>query len=639
MGKKLFELLQKMGKSLMLPVSVLPVAGILLGVGSAQFSWMNPIVSEVMVQSGGAIFSNLALIFAIGIALGLTENDGVASLAAVVGYMVLLGTMGVMATSIFGLETKVIMGIKTLETGVFGGILIGGVSGFLFNKYYRISLPPYLGFFAGKRFVPIVTSFAAIALGIILSLVWPPIQSGIDTFSHWATEGNPHLMSFLYGVGERMLIPFGLHHIWNVPFFFEIGSFTNAAGEVVHGDITRFFAGDKTAGFLGGAFLFKMFGLPAAALAIWKSAKEENKKAVGGVMISAALTSFLTGITEPIEFAFLFVAPLLYGIHAFLAGFSFVLFSLLGAKLGTTFSHGLIDFVLYWKLNTRPYLVFLIGPLYGVLYYGIFRILIKKFNFKTPGRDDVSRLKEEGSSSLAKDLIIALGGQKNIKSLDACITRLRVTLFDLSLADKGHIKGLGAAGVLVVGNNLQAVFGTLSDNIKTDMLAIMNGSSSNNENLKDEKLSTETPFYSPLHGEVVSLGDVPDEVFSQELMGPGFAIRPVDGLVQSPIDGKVLNVFPTKHAIGLLSNDGLEVLIHFGIDSVKLKGEGFESFVEEGQKIKVGDDLLRADLKKVEGQIPSTVTPIIFTNLAPDKKISFGKKMVKHLESDFIKGL
>ena len=333
-----------------------------------------------MAQSGDAIFSNLALIFAIGVALGLTENDGVASLAAVVGYMVLLGTMGVMATSVFGLETKVIMGINSLETGVFGGILIGGISGFLFNKYYRISLPPYLGFFAGKRFVPIVTSFAAIALGVILSLVWPPIQEGINAFSHWATEGSPLLMSFLYGVGERALIPFGLHHIWNVPFFFEIGSFTNAAGEVVHGDISRFFAGDKTAGFLGGAFLFNMFGLPAAALAIWKSAKEENKKAVGGVMISAALTSFLTGITEPIEFAFLFVAPLLYAIHALLAGLSFVLFSILGAKLGTTFSHGLIDFVLYWKLNTRPYLVFLIGPIYSALYYGVFRVLIEKFN-------------------------------------------------------------------------------------------------------------------------------------------------------------------------------------------------------------------------------------------------------------------
>ncbi|MBT3984077.1 MAG: PTS glucose transporter subunit IIBC [Bacteriovoracaceae bacterium] len=629
MGKQLFGLLQKIGKSLMLPVSVLPVAGILLGVGAANFGWMPPIVSNIMAQSGGAIFSNLALIFAIGVALGLTENDGVASLAAVVGYVVLLGTMGVMASGVFGLETKTIMGIKTLETGVFGGILIGSAAGFLFNKFYRISLPPYLGFFAGKRFVPIITSFAAIAMGIALSVVWPPIQSGIDSFSHWATAGNPTLMSFVYGVGERSLIPFGLHHIWNVPFFFEIGSFANSAGEVVHGDITRFFAGDKTAGFLGGAFLFKMFGLPAAALAIWHSAKPENKKAVGGVMISAALTSFLTGITEPIEFAFLFVAPLLYAIHALLAGASFVLFDLLGAKLGTTFSHGLIDFVLYWKLSTKPWLVLIFGPMYAALYYGIFRVMIAKFNFLTPGREDKVEAITLKPDQIGGELVAAFGGASNIESLDACITRLRITLVDLSKADKERIKALGATGVLVIGNSMQAIFGTLSDNLKTQMKIYM-------DHQINKPATSEIVVHAPMAGQILSLEEVPDEVFSSKMMGEGFAVKPTDGEVRSPVTGVVAHVFPTKHAIGLIATDGTEVLVHFGIDSVKLKGEGITTYVKEGQDVKAGDRLLSVDLSAIESKIPSTVTPIIFTNLPAGKKFSLNKKNVDINQSDFL---
>src|SRR6478672_9446307 len=336
MWRGAFGWLQKIGKSLMLPVSVLPAAGILLGVGSAKFKVLPEVVSNVMAQAGGAVFGNLPLIFAIGVALGLTANDGVAALASVVGFAVMLATMGVMAP-LLGAPTASIMGIPSIETGVFGGILIGAVAAILFNRYYRLQLPAYLGFFSGKRSVPILTSFAAIVVGIVLSLVWPPIGNQINHFSHWAANGNPAAAFALYGVVERSLIPFGLHHIWNVPFFFEVGTYLDpATGKVIHGEINRFVAGDPTAGNLAGGYLFKMWGLPAAAIAMWRAARPENRAKVGGIMISAALTSFLTGITEPIEFAFLFVAPMLYAIHAVLAGLSYFVCIALGIKHGFT---------------------------------------------------------------------------------------------------------------------------------------------------------------------------------------------------------------------------------------------------------------------------------------------------------------
>jgi glucose PTS system EIICB or EIICBA component len=476
-GSAAFTLLQKIGKSLMLPVSVLPVAGILLGVGSAHFSWLPPAVSDVMAQSGGAIFGNLALIFAIGVALGVTGNDGVAALAAVVGYAVLLATMGVMAT-LFGYEPKTIMGIQSIETGVFGGIVVGSIAGWLFNKYFRIQLPPYLGFFAGKRFVPIATALACIAAGVVLSLIWPPIGRGIDVFSRWAASENPGLAFAVYGVVERSLIPFGLHHIWNVPFFFEVGQYVDpTTGNVIRGEIHRYTAGDPTAGNLAGGYLFKMWGLPAAAIAIWHTARPENRKKVGGIMISAALTSFLTGITEPIEFSFLFVAPLLYGIHAVLAGVAYFTCIALGIKHGTTFSHGFIDFVLLFNRSTHGLWFLWLGPLWALMYYGMFRWLIQRFDLKTPGREaDVDVATEAvpvTAGGLAQDLVLAFGGRRNIHGLDACITRLRVQLNDMSLARADRLKALGATGVVTVGNNMQAIFGTRSENLKSDMEAYL----------------------------------------------------------------------------------------------------------------------------------------------------------------------
>ncbi|MGI0116265.1 PTS glucose transporter subunit IIBC [Zooshikella sp. RANM57] len=483
--KSSFAFLQKIGKALMLPVSVLPVAGILLGVGAANFPWLPELLSHVMEQAGGAIFGNLPLIFAIGVALGLTQNDGVASLAAVVGYAVLLGTMGVISAA-NGVDTKAIMGINSIDTGVFGGIAIGGIAGGLFNKFYRIKLPQYLGFFAGKRFVPIVTAFAAILLGAVLSFIWPPIGGAIKSFSHWAASESPGLAFSIYGVVERSLIPFGLHHIWNVPFFFEVGEFVNSAGETVRGEIHRYIAYDPTAGNLAGGYLFKMWGLPAAAIAIWHTAKPENRAKIGGIMVSAALTSFLTGITEPIEFAFLFVAPVLYAIHALLAGAAFYTCIALGIKHGTTFSHGLIDYIVLFNQSSNALWFLVIGPIWAAVYYFVFRTVIVKFNLKTPGREDeVEHTLEEahadGAFAFSKQLVIAFGGRKNITSLDACITRLRISVEDVAKVDQAKLKALGAAGCVVVGNGVQAIFGPQSENFKTDMEEYLKSSSGDDE--------------------------------------------------------------------------------------------------------------------------------------------------------------
>ncbi|MBO4643892.1 MAG: PTS glucose transporter subunit IIBC [Alphaproteobacteria bacterium] len=507
MVRQAFMFLQQIGKSLMLPVAVLPVAGLLLGIGSglltAEISWIPPIIPQIMSQSGNVIFANMPLIFAIGTTLGLTDNDGVAALAAVTGFIVMLATMGVMADVLWfhvseGQETlgvlaqsldydvafarKIVatnMGIKTIETGVFGGLFVGVVAAHIYKRFYRIQLPPYLGFFAGKRSVPIITSLVAIALGVFLSLFWPPIQEKINEFSMWAAYSAPTVAGATYGFVERLLLPFGLHHIWNVPFFFEIGSYTNKLGEVVTGDIPRFFAGDKTAGILGGGFLIKMFGLPAAALAILHTAKPENRLRVGGIMASAALTSFLTGITEPLEFTFLFVAPMLYFIHAVMVGSAFALINLVGAHIGYTFSQGAIDFILFYPLDTKPWVVFILGPIYAVLYYVVFRSVITAFNMKTPGRDEDSAAvpaaqaaapaRHEDKMKMAAKLVEAFGGRENIKNLDACITRLRLILNDPDKADDAKLKELGATGVMHIGSGVQAVFGTASENLKTDM--------------------------------------------------------------------------------------------------------------------------------------------------------------------------
>ncbi|ATM99587.1 MULTISPECIES: PTS glucose transporter subunit IIBC [Proteus] len=470
MFKNLFVVLQKIGKSLMLPVSVLPIAGILLGVGSADLSWIPSSVSQVMAEAGGSVFSNMPLIFAIGVALGFTNNDGVSALASVVAYGIMSKTMIVVAPWVLGLTPAEIEAQHLTDTGVLGGIIAGIIAASMFNRFYRIKLPEYLGFFAGKRFVPIISGLIAIFVGIILAFIWPPIGTAIQRFSEWAAYQNPAVAFGIYGVVERGLVPFGLHHIWNVPFQMQVGEYVNSAGQVFHGDIPRYMAGDPTAGMLSGGFLFKMFGLPAAAIAIWHSARPENRVKVGGIMISAALTAFLTGITEPIEFSFMFVAPILYVIHAILAGLAFVICILLGMRDGTSFSHGLIDFIVLSGNSSKLYLFPIIGILYAITYYSIFRFLIVKLNLKTPGREvEDKNAKQADKSAMGQSLVAAFGGKDNISSLDACITRLRIGVKEIEKVDRDELKRLGAAGVVVVGSGIQAIFGPKSDNLKTEM--------------------------------------------------------------------------------------------------------------------------------------------------------------------------
>ncbi|MCG7420017.1 glucose-specific PTS transporter subunit IIBC [Macrococcoides goetzii] len=661
MFKTLFGQLQRIGKALMLPVAILPAAGLLLGIGAALqteslvdfFPFLsNDIIVKVasMLQAaGGIIFDNLPLLFALGVAVGLAGGDGVAAIAAFVGYLVLNVTMG----QIGGINAEnvgsspgyaTVLGIPTLQTGVFGGIIIGILAAWAYNKFYNIQLPPFLGFFAGKRFVPIVTAFSAFILGIAMFFIWPAIQSGMNSLSLYLMEENKALAVFAFGMIKRLLIPFGLHHIFHAPFWFEFGTYTNAAGKVVHGDLNIFMAQiqDKvplTAGaFMQGEFPVMMFGLPAAALAIYHTAKPEKKKFVGGLMASAALTSFLTGITEPLEFSFLFVAPVLFFIHAVLDGLSFLILYLMDLHLGYTFSGGFIDFFTFGILQGRTpwWLVIPVGLVYAVIYYSVFRFFIVKLNLKTPGREDEEVVnKVTSNDELPFSVLDAMGGKENIKHLDACITRLRVEVKDKSKVDVPELKALGAAGVLEVGNNMQAIFGPKSDQIKHEMARIMSGEVTRPEQVHIEdpgavkaeetieavpatsniSTSTATTIYAPITGEVVELSTVPDQVFSQKMMGDGVAIKPEEGLVVAPFDGEVKMDFPTKHALGLESNDGIEVLIHFGLETVGLKGAGFEMLVKPGDHVTKGQTLLKVDLEYIRANADSDITPIIFTNL------------------------
>ncbi|MEB1807708.1 MAG: glucose-specific PTS transporter subunit IIBC [Bacillaceae bacterium] len=645
MFKKAFGTLQRVGRALMTPVSVLPAAGLLLGLGHE-----NVLNIPIMAEAGGVIFGNLALLFAVGVAIGLADGDGVAGLAAVIGYLVMNTTLGIMA-GYYGAETVTVLGIETLQTGVFGGIIMGLVAAALYKRFYTIELPPFLGFFAGKRFVPIITAATAVLLGMVFVFVWPPIQGVIDWFSHLATETGTTAAAFVFGFTQRALIPFGLHHIFYQPFWFEFGTFTTAAGDVVRGDMTRFFAGDPTAGtFMAGLFPFMLFGLPAAALAIYHEARPERKKAVAGIMASAALTSFLTGITEPIEFAFLFVAPVLFLIHCIFAGFSFVIMDLLGVKAGFTFSGGFIDYVLYWGLSTNSWMIIPVGIGFAFIYYFGFRFAIRKWNLRTPGREPEEQVSETPSkgnkSELAKNVLHALGGKNNITALDACITRLRVSVKDRAEVDSSQLKKLGASGVLEMGNNIQAIFGTQSDALKGQIKDLIDGKEvmqdiddqevdetkvipqSNSESAdQGDKLQVAAP----IKGKLLPITEVPDKVFAEKMMGDGFAIAPTEGLVVSPVSGKIINVFPTKHAIGILAHSGHEILIHIGIDTVQMNGEGFEVFVSEGDEIEQGQKLVKMDLALIEQKASSTITPIVFTNLKENEIINLQEKAAVEL--------
>ncbi|EOB8485409.1 glucose-specific PTS transporter subunit IIBC [Staphylococcus aureus] len=654
MRKKLFGQLQRIGKALMLPVAILPAAGLLLAIGTAiqgealqhylPFIQNGGVqnVAKLMTAAGSIIFENLPMIFALGVAIGLAGGDGVAAIAAFVGYIIMNKTMGdflqVTPKNVTDPASGYasILGIPTLQTGVFGGIIIGALAAWCYNKFYNINLPSYLGFFAGKRFVPIMMATTSFILAFPMALIWPTIQSGLNAFSTGLLDSNTGVAVFLFGFIKRLLIPFGLHHIFHAPFWFEFGSWKNAAGEIIHGDQRIFIeqireGAHLTAGkFMQGEFPVMMFGLPAAALAIYHTAKPENKKVVAGLMGSAALTSFLTGITEPLEFSFLFVAPLLFFIHAVLDGLSFLTLYLLDVHLGYTFSGGFIDYVLLGVLpnKTQWWLVIPVGLVYAVIYYFVFRFLIVKLKYKTPGREDKqSQAVTASATELPYAVLEAMGGKANIKHLDACITRLRVEVNDKSKVDVPGLKDLGASGVLEVGNNMQAIFGPKSDQIKHEMQQIMNGQVVENpttmEDDKDETVVVAEDKYAtselshivhaPLTGEVTPLSEVPDQVFSEKMMGDGIAIKPSQGEVRAPFNGKVQMIFPTKHAIGLVSDSGLELLIHIGLDTVKLNGEGFTLHVEEGQEVKQGDLLINFDLDYIRNHAKSDITPIIVT--------------------------
>ena len=426
---RLFGLLQKIGRSLMLPVSVLPVAGLLMGLGSQTWTWVPPLITRVMWQAGGSILGNLPLLFALGVALGLADYEGVAAVAAAVGYFVMLASLGALATA-DGHPLKPILGVESLDTGVFGGILVGLLAAGVYRRFYRLELPPYLGFFAGKRSVPILTGVVCLVLGAVLSKLWPPAQVIIERAADQVANDNPAVSAGIWALVNRALIPFGLHHIWNNPFFFMIGSFQEAtSGTIIHGDINRFLNHDPSAGLLGGGYLFSLWGLPAAALAMYQCAAPERRKEVGGLLVSAALTSILTGITEPIEFSFLFAAPLLYVFHALLAGLACWLMVTLGGHLGITFSFGLIDYLVLFPLHTRPWLVWVIGPFFALAYYLIFRWAILRFRLVTPGR--------EGSPMLR-----ALGGRENLRHWQLTGGRLRLELKDTALVKWNEMAGV-----------------------------------------------------------------------------------------------------------------------------------------------------------------------------------------------------
>lgn len=657
--KKIFAVLQKIGKSLMLPVSVLPAAGLLLRFGQPDLLNL-----PYMAQAGDAIFSNLPMIFAAGVAIGFTGGEGVAALAAVVGQFVLQAAIKVASASgAATLATKLaaqqgvtleafmktpaytdVVSQTTINMGVFGGISIGLISGVLYNKFHDIKLPQVLGFFGGKRFVPIITSLVALVFGIIGVSVWAPIQSGINVFSQWASTSV--LGPAFYAAGKRLLIPVGLHHMYYPAFLYQFGEYISN-GVTYFGDSPRYFHGDPTAGyFMASEFPILMFGLPGAALAMIAASRKENRKKISGMMISAAFVAFLTGITEPIEFSFIFVAPMLFIFHVAAAFLSGIVTSLLNIRLGYTFSASFIDYLLGFKFAGNPWLMWIVGLAFFALYFVVFYFTIRALNLKTPGREDedevvLAPINIKGSEKAAR-VLEAIGGKENIEVLDACITRLRLTLKDPSKVDTGTLKALGAAGVLAAGNNIQVIFGTEAERIKDNIKAII----ANDGYIKpcddetkgeldevaidDSKKASKGSYslYNPIDGEIVELEKVPDEAFSQKILGDGFAVIPSGNNVYAPASGEVSVLFPTKHAVAITTEEGLEILVHIGIDTVNLNGEGFTAHVEQGNKVKKGDLLVSFDTEFVEKNAKSLISPIVITNMekVENLTVDFSKK-------------
>lgn len=689
MAGKIFGILQRVGRSFMLPIAILPVAGLLLGIGQSftnetmirTYHLMNLMgpgtvlyaILKILGDCGNIIFENMPLLFAVGVSIGMARSEKeVAALSGIVAFFIMHTAISAMITLNGGSQVlhrgaiDDILGIKSLQMGVFGGIIVGLGVAVLHNKFYKIKLPDVISFFGGTRFVPIICTVVYIFVGIIMFFIWPPIQNIMYELGN-IVRASGYFGTFIYGVMERALIPFGLHHVFYLPFWqTSLGGAMKVAGKTVEGaqniffaqladSSTRHFSVEATR-FMAGKFPLMIFGLPGAALAMYQCAKPEKKKLVGGLFASAALTTILTGITEPLEFMFLFVAPGLYAIHCLLAGMSFMLMHILKVCVGMTFSGGMIDMFLFGILQGQEktnWMMFVpVGILYFILYYFLFHFLILKFHIKTPGREEKEEIsvypvnqsenvpKEKevlSKTAVVSEMIVqGLGGTQNIKDIDCCVTRLRCTVRDPALVKDEILRKSGARGVMKKGDGVQIIYGPLVTVIKSNLEDYLNGNDmkeTEEETMEQRKkmmeeskeVSTEYLFM-PIHGTVIELSEVDDQVFSAGMLGEGFAIQPLEGKVFAPADGVISALFDTKHAIAINSVRGAEILIHVGLDTVRLGGKYFNVKVEPGMHVKKEDLLLEFDLEKIKKAGYRLTTPVVVSNSISYTSITLDKE-------------
>lgn len=680
MKDKIFGVLQRVGRSFMLPIAILPIAGLLLGIGSSftnetmleaynltgiihQGNFLYSLLN-VMSKAGTVIFDNLALLFAMGVAIGMAKREKeVAALSGAVAFLVMNKTIEAMIENTGGVEnllentTADVLGITTLQMGVFGGIIVGLGVAALHNRFYKIQLPQLIAFFGGTRFVPIISAVVYVLVGIIMFYVWPVIQGWISMLGGVVLSSG-YAGTWIYGIIERALIPFGLHHVFYMPFWqTAVGGTAVIDGNVVQGAQNIFFAelasknttefSVSATRFMAGKFPFMIFGLPGAAFAMYQCAKPQKRKAAGGLLLSAALTSMLTGITEPLEFTFIFVAPLMYGVHCVLAGLSFMLMHIFKVGVGMTFSGGLIDMFLFGILQGEAkthwiYIVF-VGIVYFFIYFFVFGYMIRRFNYVTPGREaddeetklytraDVNARKESGGTATENGTVSALivkglGGSGNIRDIDCCATRLRITVNDSEKVTESILRQSGASGVIQKGNGVQIVFGPKVTVIKSELEDYLEGNPADIEikmveDTKQHKATGSITIMSPMRGDVVPLEKVEDDAFSSGILGFGTAIEPNIGEVHSPVDGVVSNTVKTAHAIGITGKNGGDILIHVGIDTVKLNGKFFEYCVKEGDKVSAGDLLMKFDIDKIKEAGYKLTTPIIAAGVSDKKRV------------------
>lgn len=714
MKDKIFGILQRVGRSFMLPIAILPVAGMLLGIGSSftnetmleTYGLMRILgpgtifaaVFEVMSEAGNVVFANLPILFAMGVAIGMAKKEKeVAALSAAIAFFIMHASISALITINGGTEAMLagavvsVCGITSLQMGVFGGILVGLGVAALHNRFYKIELPQVLSFFGGSRFVPIISALVYTGVGILMFFIWPAIQKGIYTVGDLVLNSG-YAGTWVYGFMERLLIPFGLHHVFYLPFWqTAVGGTLEVGGRVVEGAQNIFFAqladpfvtkyAVSATRFMSGKFPLMIFGLPGAALAMYKTAAPEKRKAAGGLLLSAALTAMITGITEPLEFTFLFVAPALYGIHCILAGFAYMLMHVFEVGVGMTFSGGLIDLTLFGIMQgnakTNWIWIVIVGIGYFIVYYVLFYYLIRRFDLKTPGRDNNDEVKlyrrsdvdarkhgenagEQGSDNdrntdvfrnhspqmeTSRLICEGLGGKANISDVDCCATRLRCTVYDAALVKEDVLRASGASGVVKKGYGVQVIYGPKVSVIKSNLEDYLEGydekaviedegrprenvvadkekNGRNARNRQKKHMDDNTvSILSPVTGEVFELSSVPDEAFSSGMMGDGIAVLPTDPEITAPVAGTIAFVFDTKHAIGLVTEQGIGVMIHIGIDTVKLNGKGFDVLVETGQIVSAGQPVMRLDLPYLKKHAPSLISPVIITELPDGYKL------------------